>query len=116
VPGFCCKLNGRSLNDQFKSVFTKSTSATLEKSTIDRGFNIKTLKIGEQGVFKLLKDINPSKATGLDQIPNILLKTCAKTLAPGMTKIFQKSIDYGELKKVVLFQVCKDMFAYYMLQ
>jgi hypothetical protein len=45
----------------------------------------------------VLKDINPSKATGLDQIPNIVLKTCAKTLAPGMTKIFQKSIDYGEL-------------------
>jgi hypothetical protein len=37
------------LSDQFKSVFTKSTSTTLEKSTIDRGFNIKTLKIEEQG-------------------------------------------------------------------
>ena len=36
------------LNDQFKSVFTKSTSTTLEKSTIDREFNIKTLNIGEQ--------------------------------------------------------------------
>ena len=36
------------LNDQFKSVFTKSTSTTLEKSTIDRGFNIKTLNIGVQ--------------------------------------------------------------------
>ena len=78
------------LNDQFKSVFTKSTSTTLEKSTIDRGFNIKTLKIEEQGVLKLLKDINPSKTMGPDQIPNIVLKTCAKTLAPGMTKIFQK--------------------------
>jgi hypothetical protein len=84
------------LNDQFKSVFTKTMSTTLEKSTIDRGFNIKTLKIGEQGVFKLLTDINPSKAMGPDQIPNIVLKTCAKTLAPGMTKIFQKSIDCSE--------------------
>jgi hypothetical protein len=46
------------LKGQFKSVFTKSTSTTLERSTIDRGFNIKTLKIGEQGVFKLPKDIN----------------------------------------------------------
>jgi hypothetical protein len=27
----------------------------------------------------------------------IVLKTCAKTLAPGMTKIFQKSIDCSEL-------------------
>jgi hypothetical protein len=34
---------------------------------------------------------------GPDQIPNIVLKTCAKGLAPGMTKIFQKSIDCGEL-------------------
>ena len=34
---------------------------------------------------------------GPDQIPNIVLKTCAKSLAPGMTKIFQKSIDCGEL-------------------
>ena len=84
------KEKANTLNDQFKSVFTKSTLTTLEKSTIDRGFSIKTLKIGEQGVFKLLKDINPSKAMGPDQIPNIVLKTCAKTLAPGMTKIFQK--------------------------
>jgi hypothetical protein len=85
------------LNDQFKSVFTKSTSTTLEKSTIDRGFNIKTLQIGEHGVLKLLKDTNPSKASGPYQIPNIVLKTCAKTLEPGMTKIFQKSIDCCEL-------------------
>lgn len=42
------------LNDQFKSVFTKSTSTTLEESTIDQGFNIKTLNIGEQGVLKLI--------------------------------------------------------------
>jgi hypothetical protein len=82
------KEKANTLNDQFKSVFTKSTLTTLEKSTIDRGFSIKTLKIEEQGVFKLLKDINPSKAMGLDQIPNIVLKTCAKTLAPGMTKIY----------------------------
>jgi hypothetical protein len=44
-----------------------------------------------------VKDIKPSKAMGPDQIPNIVLKTCAKTLAPGMTKILQKSIEYGEL-------------------
>jgi hypothetical protein len=38
-----------------------------------------------------------NQVMGPDQIPNIVLKTCAKTLAPGMTKIFQKSIDCGEL-------------------
>jgi len=66
------------LNDEFKSVFKNSTSTTLENSTIDRGFSITTLKIGEQGVLKLLKDINPSKAMGPDQIPNIVLKHVPK--------------------------------------
>ena len=64
------------LSDQIKFVFTKSTSTTLERSNIDREFNIKTLKIGEQGILKLLKDINPSKAMGPDQIASIALKMC----------------------------------------
>jgi hypothetical protein len=34
---------------------------------------------------------------GPDQISNIVQKTCAKALAPGMTKILQKLIDCGEL-------------------
>ena len=43
------KEKANTLSDQFKSVLAKGTSTTLEKSTIDRGFNIKTLKIEEQG-------------------------------------------------------------------
>ena len=34
---------------------------------------------------------------GLDAIPNIVLKTCAISLTPGLPKTFSKSIDCGAL-------------------
>ena len=68
-----------------------------------------------EGIEKLLKNINPSKASGPDNIrvitklpnseqsykekvkthKNRILKECAKQLAPGLTSIYQKSIDTG---------------------
>jgi hypothetical protein len=45
----------------------------------------------------LLQDINPSKASGPDGIPNRILKECASQIAPSLTVIFQKSIDTGTL-------------------
>ena len=48
---------------------------------------------------KLLRNINPSKASGPDNIPNRILKQCAKQLAPSLAIIFQSSIDTGVLPK-----------------
>jgi hypothetical protein len=45
----------------------------------------------------LLKNINPSKASGPDNIPNRILKECAKQLAPGLTSIYHKSFHTGTL-------------------
>jgi hypothetical protein len=39
----------------------------------------------ENGVDKLLQDINPSKASGPDEIPNRILKECASQIAPSLT-------------------------------
>ena len=46
---------------------------------------------------KLLRNLNISKASGPDNIPNILLKECAAELSPVVTHLFQKSIDSGTL-------------------
>ena len=46
---------------------------------------------------KLLQNINPSKASGPDNIPNKVLKQCAKHLALSMSLIFQLSLDIGTL-------------------
>lgn len=48
-------------------------------------------------MYKLLSQLNTKKASGPDNIPNMMLKTCAKELAPAITSIFQQSIDTGEL-------------------
>ena len=55
------------------------------------------LNIKTTGVEKLLHKINTSKAVGPDNISNMILKTCAKQLAPGLSAIFQSSVNSGEL-------------------
>jgi hypothetical protein len=51
----------------------------------------------EKGVADLFKKVNPSKASGPDNIPNRFLKECAEELAPIFTTMCQHSIDTGEL-------------------
>jgi hypothetical protein len=103
------KSNGQLVNDskgkadilinQFKSVFTREENKTLPKTTKHISRSIPDLEIRSEGIEKLLKNINPSKASGPDNIPNRILKECAKQLAPGLTRIYQKSIDTGTLPR-----------------
>ena len=47
----------------------------------------------------MLSKVNPSKSSGPNNIPNRILKECAVQLAPILQKIFQVSIDTGDLPK-----------------
>ena len=83
------------LNNQFKSVFTKpkpniSTTVLPQRA----GSTIQNLKITVEGVEKLLKNTNPSKAMGPDRIPTSSLKHALNNLRPD---IFQRSVDCGTL-------------------
>lgn len=86
------------LNTQFRSLFTKTQlnepSMNLPKRTPN---TIPKLNITSKGVEKLLSDINSNKAMGPDSIPNLILKNCNKELAPGLTILFQNSVDRGSL-------------------
>lgn len=53
--------------------------------------------ISTAGVAKLLRDLKPFKAPGPDCIPNTVLKTCADSIAPALTMIYQRSLDTGTL-------------------
>jgi hypothetical protein len=85
------------LIQQFKSIFTIDKSTAIPQTTKHIDESIPKLTIRENGVEKLLQDINPSKAFGPDGIPNCILKECASQIAPSLTVIFQKSIDTGTL-------------------
>ena len=55
------------------------------------------ITIEEAGVAKLLKGVDPSKASGQDQIPCKLLRELNIELAPVFTRLFQTSYNSGSL-------------------
>ena len=55
--------------------------------------SIPDITIGEDGVRKLISNIQTAKAPGPDAIPNMVLKECSAQLAPGISLIFQRSLD-----------------------
>ena len=58
------------------------------------------ISIDEPGVLKLLKGVDPSKASGPDQIPCKLLRELHVELAPVFTILFQNSYDSGQIPAV----------------
>ena len=85
------------LVEQFYSVFTKLGTRTLAKLPKCLKFDKPSLVITTPGIEKLLKKINVSNSIGPDNISNVILKNCASQVAPGLSAIFQKSIDCGDL-------------------
>ena len=85
------------LVEQFYSVFSKEENRTLPNLPKCNKFDLPSLNITTPGIEKLLKKINVSKSVGPDNISNAILKNCASQLAPGLSAIFQKSVDSGKL-------------------
>ena len=59
--------------------------------------DIAPLSVEVEGVFNLLTNIDPYKATGPDDIPARILKESAYQMAPLLTFIFQSSLNQGKL-------------------
>ena len=87
------------LQDQFKSVFTSDEGCPdKDRTKSGQGYpSISSLQIEEAGVLKLLKNINPSKAGGPDNIAGRLLKELATEFAPFFTHLFNLSLSSGEV-------------------
>ena len=83
------------LLEQFSSVF--STLKTNIMPHISRYVeeSLEKIEIDQKGTEKLLKNLNISKSSGPDNIPNVILKECAVELASIVTLIFKKSLDMG---------------------
>ena len=54
--------------------------------------------VTENGVLKLLKNLNPNKASGPDQISSRFLKALSSPIAPVLTILFQASINQGKIQ------------------
>ena len=62
--------------------------------------SIPLLHVKNTSVQKLLSNINPSKASGPDEIAGRLLKELASELSPFLTHLFNKSLSSGEVPSV----------------
>ena len=109
------------LNCKFQSVFTPKTPLALSslaqiavQDLVDTGKldtrsvpakNINKqpvmpdIKVSENGVLKLLKDLNPHKAAGPDELKPLVLRELREVIAPMLVVIFQRSIETGRVPK-----------------
>jgi len=79
-------------------VFTKDTPETADIRLQGPQYPpLEKLVVTEVGVCKLLKNLNPGKASGPDEIPTRLLKTVADEVLPEVTNLIRQSLITGQL-------------------
>ena len=85
-------------NGQFTDVFSKSSESEvplLEKSAPP----MNDIHISNEGVIKMMKGLNPSKALRPDELHPRVLKELAVELGPVFAHLFQQSLDKGDIPK-----------------
>ena len=85
-------------NGQFTDVFNKSEHTQVPLPNCSAPF-LKEIHVSAEGVTKLLKGLNPSKALGPDELHPSVLKELASELGPMFAHLFQQSVDTGEIPK-----------------
>ena len=86
------------LANQFSSVFTKASEDDVRPDLPPSPYaDMPDIIVSTEGVAKLLRELNTSKAVGPDEIANKALKLAADVIAPILQVIFQQSLDSGIL-------------------
>lgn len=83
-------------NEYFQSVFLPANNITPVTLT-NRYDDMPPVEVGIEGVLKLLKNSDETKAIGPDQISPRVLKRCAHAIAPYLFIIFNQSLLEGSL-------------------
>ena len=82
------------LNSQFQSVFSNETNFTATQLP-SRAPPMPDIHISTSGVLKLLQNLNPSKASGPDNLSPRVLKELSCVLADPLARLFRKSLSSG---------------------
>ena len=85
------------LNRQYESTFIREDEVNIPQPEGQPYPPMPEIDISREGVLKLLKKINPNKASGPDMIPARILKDLAEELAPILTEIFRRTLADGEV-------------------
>ena len=86
-------------NKYFYSTFTHAPEVPLDAFTPpdDRMPVLDSLVLCEDEVYKVLLNLDPSKAPGPDGLRTMVLKTCARELTPSLCPLFNLSLAEGKL-------------------
>ena len=85
------------LSRQYESTFIREDEANIQQPEGQPYSPMPDIEISREGVLKLLKKINPIKASSQDMIPAHILKDLAEELAPILTEIFRRALVDGEV-------------------
>ena len=98
----CCDpmQNAKIRSRQFTSVFTDDTKTSLPDLGPCPYPSMEDITVSCEGVVKLLKNLNPQKAAGPDDIPLMLLIEAADDIAPAITLLFKASLSHGTLLRL----------------
>ena len=86
-------------NGQFTDVFNKSDHSEVPYLSRSTAF-MDDIVVSNEGITKLVKGWNPSKALGSDELHPRVLKELATKLGPVLAHLFQQSLDTDEIPKV----------------
>ncbi|XP_072046463.1 uncharacterized protein [Amphiura filiformis] len=92
-PAIDSKMKANGLNEQYQSVFTSH----IPKETTNCYPPMPNIMFTTEGIEKLLRELNPAKASGPDLIPIRILKEAAQQIAPVLQVIFTQSYQTGNL-------------------
>ena len=85
-------------NGEFTDVFNKNEHTQVPLLNRSAPF-MNDIAVSKDGVIKLLKGLNPSKAFGPDELHPRVVKELATELGLVFAHLFQQSIDTGEIPK-----------------
>ena len=88
----------KNFTHQFINVFSKTSESEvplLGKSAPP----MSDIHVSNEGVIKMMKGLNPSKALGPDEFHPRVLKELAVELGPVFAHLFKRSLDKGEIPK-----------------
>ena len=81
------------LNNHFSSVYSQDDSPSISCPNVCDIVEMPPINVDNDGVLKLLLDLQPHKATGPYKIPTRLLKEVAYIIVSVLTLLFQASLD-----------------------
>ena len=86
------------MNEYFTSVFTAKTFLNFPSfDQVIKDKDLSLLHCSPKDVREILSELKPRKSPGLDSIHHMISKTCAETLAPSLSDVFNVSLASGML-------------------